>query len=400
MDIKEMKLVEVRERITELQDLNVDEATLEEIEQSTEELKALKDRESEILAAAELRRAEAERVTNLPADEVKIIHSFKGEEERMEEKVTETREQIELRQFADYIRGRVSNMETRDGEKTLNLSDSQGAIVPVSIAQRIITQVVESSPILAGATRYNVKGKLQVPVYGDNSDQNITVAYQTEFQEIQDNAGKFTSIDLTGHLAGALSLVSLSLINNADIDLVSFVVKEMGKRIALFLEGELLKGTSSKATGALSSTNVMAAGSTSAISADALIELQANVPTVYQKDAVWVMNPATFTAIKKLKDGAGDYMLQKVFAEGFPYRILGKPVYLSDNVPTIASNALAVLYGDLSGLSVNFHEGIDVQILREKYITQHALGVIAWFEFDSKVTESQKLAVLKMTASL
>ena len=145
MDIKEMKLVEVRERITELQDLNVDEATLEEIEQSTEVLKALKDRVSEILAAAELRRAEAERVTNLPADEVKIIHSFKGEEERMEEKVTETREHIELRQFADYIRGRVSNMETRDGEKTFNFSDSQGAIVPVSIAQRISTEVVESS---------------------------------------------------------------------------------------------------------------------------------------------------------------------------------------------------------------------------------------------------------------
>ncbi len=400
MEIKDMKLVEVRERIAELQDLDVNEATLDEIEQSTEELRALKDRESEILEAAEKRRAEAERVTNLPDDQVKIIHSFKDEEKRMEEKPVETREQIEVRQFADYIRGRVSDMETRDGEKTFDFGSSQGAIVPVSIAQRIITEVVESSPILAKATRYNVKGKLQVPVYGDNDDQNIAVGYQTEFQEIQDDAGKFTSVDLTGHLAGALSLVSRSLINNSDIDLVSFVVKEMGRRIALFLEGELLKGTSSKATGALSSTNLMAAGSTTAISADNLIELQAKIPTVYQKDAVWIMNPATFTAIKKLKDGAGDYMLQKVFAEGFPYRILGKPVYLSDNAPAIASDALAVLYGDLSGLSVNFREDISVEILREKYATQHALGVISWFEFDSKVTENKKLAVLKMAASL
>lgn len=318
----------------------------------------------------------------------------------MEEKVTETKEQVELRQFADFVRGRISEMETREGEQVFDFSSSQGAIVPVSIAQRIITEVVEASPILAGATRYNVKGKLQVPVYGDHTEHNIAVGYQTEFQEIQDDAGKFTSVDLTGHLAGALSLVSRSLVNNADIDLVNFVVREMGRRIAIFLEGELLKGTNSKATGALSSTNLMAAGSTSAISADTLIDLQAKVPTAYQKDAVWIMNPATFTAIKKLKDGAGDYMLQKVFAEGFPYRILGKPVYLSDNVPTIASNALAVLYGDLSGLSVNFREDISVEILREKYATQHALGVIAWFEFDSKVTESQKLAVLKMAASL
>lgn len=402
MEIKEMKLVEVRERIAELQDLDVNEATLDEIEQSTEELRALKDRESEILEAAEKRRAEAERVTNLPDDQVKIIHSFKDEEKRMEEKPVETREQIEVRQFADYIRGRVTSMETREGEKTFNFSDSQGAIVPVSIAQRIITEVVEMSPILSKATRYNVKGKLQVPVYGDNSDQNITVGYQTEFQDIQDNAGRFTSIDLTGHLAGALSLVSRSLANNSDIDLVNFVVKEMGKRIAIFLEGELLAGAEAdnKALGALTTTNLVANGHVSNLSADALIELQAAIPTVYQQDAVWIMSPKTFTAVKKLKDATGDYMLQKVFAEGFPYRILGKPVYLSDNMPEIATNALTVLYGDLSGLSVNFREDISVEILREKYATQHALGVVAWFEFDSAITDKQKLAALKMAVSI
>ena len=108
------------------------------------------------------------------------------------------------------------------------------------------------------------------------------------------------------------------------------------------------------------------------------------------------MHPDTFVAIKKLKDSNNRYLLQDDYSSEFPYRILGKPVYLSDNMPAVAASAKAVLYGDYSGLSVNFRENISIEILREKYATQHAIGVVGWFEFDSKVTDNQKLAVLTM----
>ena len=68
-------------------------------------------------------------------------------------------------------------------------------------------------------------------------------------------------------------------------------------------------------------------------------------------------------------------------------------------MPTIAASAKAILYGDYSGLSVNFRENISIEVLREKYATQHAIGVVSWFEFDAKVTENQKLATLQMAAA-
>jgi HK97 family phage major capsid protein len=74
-----------------------------------------------------------------------------------------------------------------------------------------------------------------------------------------------------------------------------------------------------------------------------------------------------------------------------PYRLLGKPVYLSDNMPKDQ-----ILYGDYSALSVNIRENISIEVLREKYATQHALGVVAWMEFDARVTDNQKVAVLKL----
>jgi len=59
---------------------------------------------------------------------------------------------------------------------------------------------------------------------------------------------------------------------------------------------------------------------------------------------------------------------------------------------------MAIAFGDFSGLYVKFTEQLELQVLREKYATQHALGVVGWIEVDSKIVEPQKIAILKMKA--
>lgn len=308
----------------------------------------------------------------------------------------ENRAAEEERAFADYVMGKVS--ELRAGEQNVDMTNN-GAIIPTTIANRIIKAVKDRCPILAGATVYNVKGKLKVPVWGKaNTTHDIAVGYQTEFTEITADSGKFTSVDLDGYLAGALTLIGRSVENNGSFSVVDFIVSQMAEEIASFLEKELLNGTSGKATGALSTTTSVTAAAAAAITADELIDLQAKVKQVYQNGACWTMHPDTFTAIKKLKDANNRYLLQDDVTGEFPYRLLGKPVYLSDNMPVMAASAKAVLYGNYSGLSVNMRENISIEVLREKYATQHAIGVVSWFEFDSKVTDNQKLAVLTMKA--
>lgn len=299
--------------------------------------------------------------------------------------------------FKDFIIGAASTMKA--GEQNLGGSNT-AAVIPVTIAERIISKIKEISPIYEKASVFHTKGTLKVPVWSDsNTSHNINVGYSDEFSELTADSGKFTSIDLTGYLVGALTLVGRSAINNSGIDIVSFVINEMAKRIAWFLEGELLNGTSNKATGALSTSNTLTAASATAITADELIELQSKIPTAYQADAIWIMNPATFSAIRKLKDTSNRYMLETNFSNGFPYMLLGKPVYISDNMPTAAAGAKTVLYGDMTGLGVNMREDISIEVLREKYATQHAIGINAWFEFDSNVIDSQKLTVLAMKAA-
>lgn len=312
----------------------------------------------------------------------------------------ETQEEAEIRAFANYVRSQSGlPTETRAGEQNITMGNN-GAIIPVTIANRIIKAVKDICPIYAKSTIYHVKGMLKVPVWGKaNTTHDITVGYQQEFVDITADAGAFTSVDLTGYLAGALTLIGKSVINNGDVDVVNFIVSQMAEEIAAFLEKELLIGTSGKATGALSTTTTLTTAAATVIVADELIDLQAKIKQVYQPNACWIMNPDTFTAIKKLKDGNDRYLLQDDYTSDFPYRLLGKPVYLSDNMPKIAASNKTILYGDLSGLSVNMREDVQIQILLEKYATQHAIGVVSWFEFDSKVTDNQKLAALVQKAA-
>lgn len=319
-----------------------------------------------------------------------------------EKKEALKKEEIEERAFEAFIRKSCGGevVEERAGEQNLDMGNN-GAIIPTTIANRIINTVRDICPIFARATRYSAKGTLKVPVWGlANGTHDITVGYQEEFTELTADSGKFTSIDLSGYLVGALVLIGKSVANNAAVDVVSFVVAEMARKIAEFIENELLNGSGTKAAeGALNTKSVKTSASATAITADELIEVQASIKQVFQKNACWIMNPGTFTALRKLKDGNGRYLLQDDITGEFPYRLLGKPVFLSDNMPAMAAGNKAILYGDLSGLSVNMRENIQIQILVEKYATQHAVGFVAWFEFDSKVTDSQKLVALQMKAA-
>jgi len=121
-----------------------------------------------------------------------------------------------------------------------------------------------------------------------------------------------------------------------------------------------------------------------------------DIPDTYQSGAVWIMNKATRTAIRKLKDSDGNYLLNRDVSARWGYTLLGKDVYCSDAMPKMAAKATAVYYGDFSGLAVKVAEDANIEVLREKYATQHAVGVVAWMEIDTKVEDSQKIAKLTM----
>lgn len=356
-------------------------------EDEAEELAEIRDNVRRIMKTLELKGE----FDKMEGNEIEKESLPKDEEER---KCGDKEERAlnEEKAFANYIRGVVTNERATN----MTLTDN-GAVIPTTIANRIIRKVYDISPILQRSTKYNVKGNLELPYY-DESTQAITVAFATEFQELESNIGKLDSITLTGYLAGALSLVSRSLINNAQFDIVAFVVDVMAYDISRFIEDTLLNGKGS-VTGLSNLTNTKTTASATEVTSNELIEAQAQVKDVYQDNAIWIMSPATRTAIRELKDQYGRYLLQDDISLPFGKSLLGKPVYVSDNMPDMEAGKKAIFYGDMSGLATKFSEELAIQVLREKYATMHAVGVVGWIEFDSKVENAQKIVAVKMAGS-
>lgn len=348
----------------------------------------------------ELTDAEAQELAEIRDNVRRIVETlglkkdFEGMDKGPVEKVEVEKEVEETRSFENYLRGRIIH------ERANNLTPAQGsgeALIPTTIAKKIIKKVYDMSPILEKSSKYNIKGKFQIPYY-DVDTTSITVGWATEFEELSSNVGSFTSIELSGYLAGALALISRSLMNNSEFDIVAFVIDEMAYRIHRFIENVLLNG-SGDVQGLSTLNHTITAASSTAITADEVIKLKDSVKDAFQSNAIWIMSPNTRTALRLLKDEVGRYLLQDDITSPFGTTLLGKPIYVTDNMSDIGAGNTAIYYGDMRGLATKFSEDINIEVLREKYATQHAVGVVGWVEFDSKVEDAQKIAKLVMAGS-
>lgn len=384
------KLTEQRaKKQKEMQDL-VDAADAEERSLNEAEIAEFEKLEKEVLGIdASIRAVNAAR--NLDDD---IPAGDDDEKEKKKDKEQEQREAEErdLADFEAYLRGKVEERENTNMVKTEN-----GAVIPSTIANKIIQKVVDICPIYYDADRYNVKGTLQIPYY-DETTKDIKMEYCDEFTDGESSVGKFASITLTGYLARAITDVSKSLINNSQFNIVDFVVTRMALSIAKFLEKELLHGTDSKVDGLKGVTQKVTAASATAITADEIIDLQEAVPDEYQADAYFIMNKKTRTAIRKLKDGQGNYLLNKDANSRWGYTLFGKDVYTSANMDEMAAGKTAIYYGDYKGLAVKVSEDINIDVLRETKARQHAVEVLGFVEFDAKVQNAEMIAALVMGA--
>ena len=367
----------------EMQEL-IDAADAEERTLNEEEMKKFEELEEEIRSIdVSIRAIDTARKLE-PEDET----------EEAENKDQEQRdiEQSDIDEFDAYLRGKVEERDNTNMVKTDN-----GAVIPTTIANKIIEKVVDMCPIYHDADRYNVKGTLQIPYY-DETTKDIKMEYCDEFTDGESSTGKFASVTLTGYLARAITDVSKSLINNSQFNIVDFVIRRMALSIAKFLEKELLHGTASKVDGLSGVTQKVTAASATAITADEIIDLQEAVPDEYQAEAYFIMNKKTRTAIRKLKDGQGNYLLNKDANSRWGYTLFGKDVYTSANMDEMAAGKKAIFYGDYKGLAVKVSEDINIDVLRETKARQHAVEVLGFVEFDAKVQNAEMIAVLEMAA--
>ena len=111
------------------------------------------------------------------------------------------------------------------------------------------------------------------------------------------------------------------------------------------------------------------------------------------------MSNDTLTAIELLKDGEERFIFREDLNGEFDGYILGYPVEVSDNMPEIGAGNDVIYFGDFSGVALKQrNDALELNVLRERFATQHAIGINAWVEFDAKVENAQKISKITMGA--
>lgn len=357
------------------------------------ETRALNEEETKKFEELRAEVANIDKTLELAKEERSMMNT---PEDKKAEVTGKEKEQAEERAFANFLRTGATSFNDVETRSDVNLGKGDnGVVVPATIAARIIKTVKNIAPIIQNSDFYDVKGDL-VFVVDDESTTKTTCNYVAEFQELESTSGKFKAVTLKGNIAGVLVKVSKSLINNAGFDIVNYVVTKVADSIAQFLEGEMINGTT-KIEGLLNGKQVVTAAGATAVTADDLIDLQLKVPQQYRGNGCFIMNPKTFAACAKLKDGQGQYLLNKDITGAFGYTLLGRPVFESDNMPEVATKKAAVVFADLMGYATKISgDSAEITILQERFATQYAVGVAGYVEVDGKIVDQQRIAVLKM----
>lgn len=372
-------------------------------------LKKMREKRNEIIAAMEaMVNAAAAEERSLTDDEITAYNGHRDEltridatiaaienvrsAEREEEHPPQDGEKLtpEERSFVSYLRG-----EIRADVNTTKAN--AGAVIPTTVADRIVEYVKNVSPIAEYATRYEGIGKITI-AYEDSTNA-LTASYVDDLASADAVAQQLLSITLDGYKIRVPVKISQQLLDNSQVDLIAYLVRRIGDTLAAKIEKEFLIGTSGKVAGLAGGvTQTVTAASATAVTADELIDVQDAVPDIYQANGIWIMHPKMRTAIRKLKDGENRYLLNLDLNAKWGYSLLGKPVYASDAMPEPAAGAKTIFYGDMSGLACIIR-GLRVKVLTERFADADAIGIFGFAEIDAKVENTQKISVLTMKSA-
>lgn len=212
----------------------------------------------------------------------------------------------------------------------------------------------------------------------------------------------------------AMATIDLSqnLVEDSAFNIATYLAKQIGEAAGIIEDNQFLTGNGSgEPYGILpNSTNDLSlgeanSGNASALTWDGLIALMYAIDGQYRQNAAFIGEKATYEAIAKLQDGAGQYLWRERFGnnvtEGAPVsqRLMNSPALEQEAMPTIAANAYPLVYGDLSGYYIVDRVGMSLN----RYVdgTLAATNQVRYVmrrRYGGKVAETWRFKVQKVSA--
>jgi len=280
-------------------------------------------------------------------------------------------------------------------------TDTEGGYLVPDEFERTLVEALQEENLFRRLAKVitTASGDRKIPIVASKG----TASWIDEEGAIPESDDSFGQVSIGAYKLGTMIKVSEELLNDSVFQLEPYISKEFARRIGNKEEAAFFTGDGSgKPTGVLAATGgaelgVTTAGAT-AITLDEVLDLFYSLKAPYRNKSVFVMNDATVKAIRKLKDGQGQYLWQPSIQASAPDTILNRPLHTSSYVPVIEAGAKTIAFGDFSYYWVADRQGRIFRRLNELYAVTGQVGFIATQRVDGKLILPEAIKVLQQKA--
>ncbi|MGB3723742.1 MAG: phage major capsid protein [Pacificimonas sp.] len=314
----------------------------------------------------------------------------------------------ERKAFADgYLRKGVESAPELKSLNTVSGPDG-GYAVPVELDRMIDSVMGEVSPIRAVA---NVVGVGSGDYRKLVATGGMSSGWVAEMQaRPETDASDFAEIVPAMGELYANPAASQTMLDDAAFDVESWLSVEIGREFAVaegsaFVSGsgvEMPKGfltypssddaDGARAFGVLQHIDTGVDGGLA--DGDALIDLVHSLKAAHRQGAVFVMNSATLSMVRKLKDADGNFLWRAGLGEGMAATLLGYPVVEAEAMPDVAAGSMSIAFGNFKAGYV-IAERTATRILRDPYSNKPFVHFYATKRVGGAVANSEAIKLLR-----
>jgi len=277
-------------------------------------------------------------------------------------------------------------------------TDTEGGYLVPDEYERTLIEALEDQNIFRQLAHviHTSSGDRKIPVVASKG----TASWIDEEAQYPESDDAFGQVSIGAYKLATMIKISEELLNDSVFDMPSYIAREFARRIGAAEEEAFFTGNGTgRPLGILAATGGAGVGVTAAkadaVTFDEVMDLFYSLRAPYRRNSVFIMNDSTVKALRKLKDGQGQYLWQPAVTAATPDTILNRPVYTSTFMPTLATGNKTILFGDLGYYWVADREGRSFKRLNELYAPTGQVGFLASQRVDGKLILPEAVKVLQ-----
>lgn len=279
-----------------------------------------------------------------------------------------------------------------------------GYTVPVELAREIVRAMKDWGPMYDPAVIREITtasgNEFDIPTNDDTANSAAAKAEDADIVDDGSGDAVFGQKRLDAYVdATPFIKITMELMQDSVFNLEALLAEMLGERLGRRANVRLTTGSGAGQPNGIvtASTLGKTAAAVAAIVADELFDLQHSVNQAYRRSpkCAWMFADSTLLALRKLKDGDGNYLWQMGdVSKSQPAMLLEKPYHINDDVPTIATGNRAIIFGDLSRYWVRKVGSPMIGTVRERFWPK--IGLAGLIRYDGELMDAAAVKHLKL----